>query len=70
MSYQKIKDYSDLVRDTHSNAIINVNSDLYYAAKMRKIKAKKDSNEIITLRKEMAEIKSLLKTLINNNIQQ
>lgn len=65
--YQKIKDHSDLVRDTRSNAIINTNADIYYAAKARKRKLKKDNLEIISLKNEISEIKHLLKTIINKN---
>ena len=66
MAYKKIKEYSGLVRDTNTNAIISVNGDAYYAAKLRKRKAQKESQELKNLKKEMTEIKSLLKTLINN----
>lgn len=64
--YKKITDNPTLIRDTTNNAIINTSPDGYYAAKARKRKSKQFQNEINTLKQEMAEIKSLLKTLINN----
>ena len=66
-TFQKIQDHADLVRDTRSNAIINTNTDVYYAAKARKRKTQNQNQEIQSLKKEMSEIKSLLLTLINNS---
>lgn len=66
MAFKKIKDYTGLVRDTSTNAIISTNTDAYYAAQLRKRKSRKESQEIKSLRQEVSELKLMLKTVINN----
>ena len=72
MNYHKVKDYSDLVRDPNTGAILNTNSldyDKYVA--QRKVKNKEHEKtenierDISTLRQELDEIKSLLRELVN-----
>ena len=72
--YIKVKGHDDLVRDTHSKAIINRNRSAYEIAKRRAAEAQKQrdeirgaTREINTLKCEMHEIKSMLKTLLDKN---
>tara|TARA_B100000424_G_scaffold67817_2_gene50268 strand:+ start:1033 stop:1260 length:228 start_codon:yes stop_codon:yes gene_type:complete len=70
--YLQVEDNQDLVRDTHSNAIINRNRSAYEIAIKRASDAQKQrdeirnaTREINTLKCEMHEIKNMLKELIN-----
>ncbi len=72
MDYYKVKDNSDLVRDPSTGAILNTNSldyDKYVAQRDAKnVEHKKTENierDISTLRRELDEIKSLLRELVN-----
>ena len=72
--YIKVKGHDDLVGDTHSKAIINRNRSAYEIAKRRAAEAQKQrdeirdaTREINTLKCEMHEIKSMLKTLLDRN---
>ena len=67
MSYVKVKDRPDLIRDTLSNAIINTNSDVVVAARMRKqhknnIVKREEFNKV---KDELQDIKNLLQIMIN-----
>lgn len=66
-NYIKVKDRSDLVRDKRSNAIVSVNADYYYAARARREKAEKEKKEIDSIKNELAELKEMMKALINKN---
>ena len=70
--YLQVEDNSDLVRDTHSNAIVNTNRSAYEIAKRKHEEAQKQrdeirsaTREINTLKCEMHEIKDMLKTLLD-----
>ena len=72
--YIKVQGYSNLVRDTNSNAIINKDKNAYNLAKRRAEEAQKQrdeirgaSREINNLKCEMHEIKSMLKTLLKRD---
>lgn len=65
--YTKVKDQPDLVRDSHSGAIINANGDIVAAARMRKRRVLKSNADVSTLRREIDELKQLVQTLINTN---
>jgi hypothetical protein len=61
-----VEENKDLKRDLTSNAIINTNSNAYEARLKAIAKEKLDqlqSADIADLKKDMAEIKKLLKTL-------
>lgn len=61
-----VEENKDLKRDLTSNAIINTNSNAYEARLKAIAKEKLDqqqSADIVDLKKDMAEIKKLLKTL-------
>ena len=73
--YLQVEDNQDLVRDTHSNAIINRNRSAYEIAIKRASDAQKQrdeirnaTREINTLKCEMHEIKDMLKTLLDRKL--
>ena len=70
----QVKDKTDLIRDTHSNAIVNNNKSAYALAKKRAEAAQKQrdeirsaTREINTIKNEMHDIKSMIKTLLDRN---
>ena len=70
--YVQVEGHPDLVRDTHSHAIINRNRSAYEQAKKRAKDAQKTrddirnaTREINNIKSEMHEIKSLLKELVS-----
>ena len=72
--YIKVEGYSNLVRDTKSNAIINTDRTAYQMAKKRAADAQRQrdeirnaSREINNIKCEMHEIKSMLKTLLDKD---
>ena len=72
--FVKVEGNNDLARDTHSSAIINRNRSAYETAKRRAKEAQKQrdeirgaTREINTLKCEMHEIKSMLKTLLERD---
>jgi len=72
--YIKVEGYSNLVRDTKSNAIINTDRSAYQMAKKRAADAQRQrdeirnaSREINNIKCEMHEIKSMLKTLLDKD---
>ncbi len=72
--YVQVKNKDDLVRDTHSNAIVNSNKSAYALAKKRAEAAQKQrdeirsaTREINTIKNEMHDIKSMIKTLLDRN---
>ena len=71
-TYLQVEDNADLVRDTHSNAIVNKNRNAYEIAVKRAKEAQRQrdeirdaTREINNLKCEMHEIKNMLKELIN-----
>ena len=74
MSTIKVKGHTHLVRDLKSQAIINTDSDAYARYMARKAKqSKKDDEmrkvvrEVNEIKKEMFEIKSLLKKVLDKD---
>ena len=72
--YIKVQGYSNLVRDTRSNAIVNKDKNAYSIAKRRAEEAQRQrdeirgaTREINNLKCEMHEIKDMLKTLLDRN---
>ena len=70
----QVKDKVDLVRDIHSNAIVNNNKSAYELAKKRAEAAQKQRDEIRSatreinnIKCEMHDIKSMIKTLLDRN---
>ena len=72
MSKLRVEGFSNLVRDTNSNAIVNVNKSEYQLYMSRYNGREKQSDvlrdtvkEINTLKQELFEIKKLLKEIKN-----
>ena len=72
MSTLKVKGHTLLVRDLKSQAIINTDSDAYARYMARKVKQQKKDDEVRKvirdvneIKKEMFEIKDLLKKVID-----
>ena len=72
MSKLRVEGFSSLVRDTNSNAIVNVNKSEYqlymsrYNAREKQSDVLRDTvKEINTLKQELFEIKKLLKEIKN-----
>jgi|TARA_E500000331_G_scaffold102306_1_gene99121 hypothetical protein len=72
--YLKVEGHDNLVRDTHSNAIINTSRSAYEAAVLRSKTVQKQKDElrdatrqINMLKSEMHEIKSLLIKLVDKD---
>ena len=72
--FLEVDGHDDLVRDTHSHAIINKNRNAYELAKKRAEDAQRQrdeirnaTREINNIKCEMHEIKSMLKTFMENN---
>lgn len=67
MTYVKVKDAEELVRDTGSSAILNTDNEslrLYKAKKQREAKIEKLFAEHEELKSDLQEIKSLLRDLV------
>ena len=74
MKYIKVKDNSDLVRDVTTNCIINTNINEYQRYLSMKIdkdaenkKMKNFENDLDNIKNDINEIKSLLRSLINES---
>ena len=72
MSTLKVKGHTNLVRDLKSQAIINTDSDAYARYMARKAKQEKKDDEVRKvirdvneIKKEMFEIKDLLKKVVD-----
>ena len=72
--YLNVEGHNDLVRATQSHAIINKNRNAYDIAKKRAEDAQRQrdeirnaTREINNIKCEMHEIKSMLKTFMENN---
>ena len=61
----KIVDREDLVKDTATGAVINTDNIALQRAKTRSENAAKKADEIETLKSDVAEIKSLLKQILD-----
>jgi conjugal transfer/entry exclusion protein len=70
MSYLKVKDNFDLVRDERSSAILNVNQkelNKYKQARDEMLKLKKISDDHNKIKNDIQEIKDLLNILLRQN---
>jgi|TARA_Y100000992_G_scaffold256000_1_gene189337 uncharacterized coiled-coil DUF342 family protein len=65
VTYQKIEDNPNLIRDSYSKAIINTDVEAYEKYLLLKSKLKSDKKEIDSLKNEVSELKDLVKDLIN-----
>lgn len=62
--YKDVEGHSNLVRDTSTGAILNINKDEISAARRRKLERKQKEQEIVDLKNEVSEIKNMLNKLI------
>ena len=65
--YIQVEGNSGLVRDRITGAILNVNSTEIQKARLRKKKEKQQELEIQELKKDVSDIKVLLKQLVEKN---
>jgi hypothetical protein len=68
-NYLKVEDNPNIVRDPDTKAILSVNVDaeeVYKKQREEKRKMRNMLNEFETVKNDLAEIKSLLSLLINN----
>lgn len=61
----KVLDHENLIKDTVSKAVINTDSYALEKARRRQAAAAEKTNEIEQLKDDVAEIKSLLKQLLD-----
>ncbi|WP_292487095.1 hypothetical protein [Methanohalobium sp.] len=67
MSYSKVKDDENLIRDENTRAILNTDKEGLRAYRAQKAKYKEMDNmknDIDNIKGEMSEIKSMLKSLL------
>ena len=69
--YTKIEGYPDLVKDGNTGAVLSNNNNAYNAVKKRhkakqleKDKMQKQETDINSMREELIEIKTMMKTLM------
>ena len=74
MDYIKVKDKDHLIRDVHSNAIVNVDMDAYNAYvenyKQRYNETQRIQNlesDVSEIKNDLGEIKNLLRSLVNGS---
>ena len=64
MAYLKVEGNHNLVRDTSTGAILNINKDEISAARKRKLERKQKEKEFEELKNEVGEIKNMLNQII------
>ncbi len=64
MGFIKVDGHSGLVRDTSTNAILNINKDEITAARKRKLERRKKEQEFEDLKNEVGDIKNMLTKII------
>jgi hypothetical protein len=62
----KIEDNKDLIKDTTSGAVLNTNMSGYAAAKRRRLYKQQREDDINSIREELAELKGMLRSLLEN----
>lgn len=62
--YKDVEGHSNLVRDTSTGAILNINKDEISAARKRKLGKRQKEKEFEDLKNDVTEIKSMLQKLI------
>ena len=72
MNIQPIEGYKHLVRDKETGAVLNINTEIPQGLKLAKRKKRKEqeqlktnTNDINSIKNEMIEIKTMLRTLID-----
>tara|TARA_B100000963_G_scaffold79530_1_gene67692 strand:- start:6227 stop:6436 length:210 start_codon:yes stop_codon:yes gene_type:complete len=64
MGFIKVNGHNGLVRDTSTNAILNINKDEIIAARKRKLERRKKEQEFENLKNEVGDIKNMLTKII------
>ena len=74
MTIYQLQEHRNLARDTDSGAIINIDQDAYNAAICRQLAAEeqkdvleRNTNDINSIKTELTEIKTMLRTLVDGN---
>ncbi len=62
--YKDVEGHSNLVRDTSTGAILNINKDEISAARKRKLERKQKEQEFDNLKDEVGDIKKMLTQII------
>ena len=62
--YKNVEGNIGLVRDTSTNAILNINKDEISAAKRRKLERRQKEKEFEDLKNEVGDIKNMLTKII------
>ena len=62
--YKNVEGHSDLVRDTSTGAILNINKNEISAARRRKLERKQKEKEFEDLKNEVGDIKNMLTKII------
>ena len=64
MNYTKVELEKDFVRDTSTNAVLNINKDEINAARKRKLERRQKQKEFEDLKNEVGDIKNMLTKII------
>ena len=74
MTLYQLQEHRNLARDTDSGAVINIDQDAYNAAICRQLAAEeqkdvleRNTNDINSIKTELTEIKTMLRTLVDGN---
>jgi len=74
MTLYQLEEHRNLARDTDSGAVINIDQDAYNAAICRQLAAEeqkdvleRNTNDINSIKTELTDIKTMLRTLIDGN---
>ena len=67
MSFNKVKGYNDLAKESSTGQVINTNTQAYNNARIRAGKARLQEQRLSKLEKDINEIKQLLQDLANGN---
>ena len=72
MNIQPIEGYKHLVRDKDTGAVLNINTEIPQGLKLAKLKKRNEqeqletnTNDINSIKTELTEIKTMLRTLID-----
>ena len=64
MNYTKVELERDFVRDTSTNAVLNINKEEISAARKRKLERRQKEQEFDNLKDEVGDIKKMLTQII------
>ena len=62
--YKNVEGHSDLVRDTSTGAILNINKNEISAARRRKLERKQKEKDFENLKNEVSDIKNMLNKIV------